>query len=354
MLFRYPENATSNNWIHECLCETVQGIHNAVDDGIPMSVFPENLPEPYRDQLSGRTALRGHLREYNQAIRRLTKPERDQVLDALEGQNRIPGLLAGTEVCADLANLPSPVHLPISELFGYGFRLLTELGVRDEFYACIYGSLEDRVCPFCGTEILAAPGGPREDLDHYLPRSIYPFASANLRNLVPMGTRCNSRYKLSINLLFHSDGTRRRAIDPFASQVVPLELSLDQSQPFSEPDARVPRWAVRFTPESEEVATWESVFSCRERYERDHLDPEYSGWLRSFAHAAHRSGKSAQSDEGVIERLAWWEGIQRYNGLKDRSFLRAATFRMLRLHCEAGNRRLLDLLLDLLNPGAEV
>lgn len=60
-----------------------------------------------------------------------------------------------------------------------------------------------RYCPYCNAETIYVV--PKEDgtesecyrsaLDHYLPRSRYPFFGLSLYNLIPACTRCNSCYK---------------------------------------------------------------------------------------------------------------------------------------------------------------
>ena len=55
------------------------------------------------------------------------------------------------------------------------------------------------VCPFCNEEkiniVIGRNKSSRPDLDHYLPRSKYPFLSVSLYNLIPVGKRCNSHFK---------------------------------------------------------------------------------------------------------------------------------------------------------------
>ena len=94
------------------------------------------------------------------------------------------------------------------------------------------------MCPFCGCEYFDAPGAPREDLDHYLPKSLYPFAAANLRNLVPMGMKCNERYKLAQDILRDAAGVRRRSFDPYAERQI--KVILDNSVPLAARTAKRP------------------------------------------------------------------------------------------------------------------
>jgi len=72
--------------------------------------------------------------------------------------------------------------------------------------------LNKYVCPFCGLERYKNVLGPRrEDFDHYLHKSAYPLAAANMKNLVPACGICNQDYKGSKDVL--ADGA---AFYPYA------------------------------------------------------------------------------------------------------------------------------------------
>jgi len=352
VLFGFPIAATGNNWLHECVCHAVRAIHSAIDHGRRFPGWPTLLPARHRRELKPRTRLRDRLKAYDSALRGLTKAERALVLDALDTENRIAELLSGAIECVRLIDLPQAIQTPIRELFGCAFELLTDLGIRDEMYEAIYVASSDHVCPFCGTEYFDAPGASRESLDHYLARSVYAFASANLRNLVPMGHKCNSGYKLATDLLRCADGAPRVAFDPYLH--IKLDMSLDASEPFGGSNPHTPKWQIQFEPDPPAVSTWDEVFAVRERYCRDHLDPSFASWLSLFGKWARISGVSTDTDQAMIRALRRYEEYWTECGMQDRAFLKAAVFRMLRLHCEAGHARLLGHLRNLVAPPTQV
>lgn len=57
------------------------------------------------------------------------------------------------------------------------------------------------VCPYCNNEdietINEKGAEARPDLDHFFPKSKFPFLALTLSNLIPAGTRCNQKYKKS-------------------------------------------------------------------------------------------------------------------------------------------------------------
>ncbi|ODU46224.1 hypothetical protein [uncultured Aquimonas sp.] len=347
MFFGYPLAATQNNWLHECVLAAVKNVHALVDAGKRYPAWPNILPDKYREMLKSRTGLRDRFKAYNLALRTLSsKGERDGVLAAVTDQNRIEELLSNACNCVALEALPAAIREAVTALFDFAFALLTDLGVRDEHYKAIYDSAIAHVCPFCGTEYFDAPGAPREALDHYLAKSRYPFAAANLRNLVPMGHKCNSNYKLAIDLLFDGDGVRRVAFDPYNH--TEIKLVLDDSDPFDGSTPAMPCWTIKFEPDVPAVLTWDAVFSIRERFRRDHLDEGYPAWLWDFRNWAQSAQQPSDTDADLIEALKRYERFCAGGGMRERAFLKAAVFRMLRLRCEEGNDRLKQLLRDLL------
>jgi len=65
-----------------------------------------------------------------------------------------------------------------------------------------------RVCPYCNrqyiTPVYSDQGRLRADLDHFLPKSIYPYFSMSLYNLVPTCKTCNQALKKDIDFSFGS------------------------------------------------------------------------------------------------------------------------------------------------------
>ena len=351
MLFGYSVEATEDNWVHDCLCEIIRAVHNSMQANQEPAGWPNIIPAPYRVKLNGRTGLRNRLVTYMEALATLNPAEQNQVLHALDSQNEIGALLSCACDCAAISDLPQPIREPVKDLLHFSFKLLTGFGVRDDQYTTIYDSLPYHVCPFCGCEYFDAPGAPREALDHYLPESKYPFAAANLRNLVPMGNKCNSRYKLAQDILISDDGVRRRSFDPYNH--AEIQVSLENSEPFAGTNGQLPGWQIEFEPNNEETNTWDDVFHIRERYKRDVLDPSFKRWLDNFGSWCRSATVTPDSGEQLAEVIERYYGYMESLGFGDRAFLKAAVFKMLLRHCEQGNQRLITFLLVLVKQYVE-
>lgn len=65
--------------------------------------------------------------------------------------------------------------------------------------------LDVRYCPYCNAETVGTahlPSGKLvPDIDHILPKGVYPLLSLSLYNLVPVCNRCNSRFKKEYDML---------------------------------------------------------------------------------------------------------------------------------------------------------
>lgn len=345
MLYGYPAEATAENWLHETLCVVVNAVNTKVAANEDYPKWPLIIPKGHREALKRKHGLKSRVKDFNDAFRGLTDGEKAIVIQSLNDQNNISTLLTCESHCSCLDDLPVSIREPIKELFIFAFDLLSDLGIRDRHYSLIYDAAAYHVCPFCGLEYFDAPGAPREDYDHYLWKDSYTFAAVNLRNLAPMGGKCNSGYKKTQDMLKDEGGIRRRSYDPYNNTGV--AVSLDGSVPFEGKDGQ-PRWQIEFAPATEESATWDKIFHIRERYVRDVLDPDFKGWLRAFRTWCRSAEVAPTTGAEVIEALDRYIVTLEDQGLSDRAFLKAAVFRMMKGHCIQNNQRLIEFLLTVL------
>lgn len=358
MLFGYPIAATSDNWLHECLCQILHSIHSNLASGNTVTEWSKIIPESYRNKLKSRITRHGGLGDklngYQTALATLTASEQNRILQAFNDQNNIALLLSCQCDCEAIIDLPSAIHDSVKILFKYAFDILTDMEIRQKQYRIIYESIPSHVCPFCGCEPFEALGiGSRhESLDHYLLKDSYPFAGANLRNLIPMGYKCNSQYKHTQNILYKIDGTRRRAVDPYNHQTI-VKISLDNSEPFAGNIGKLveplPRWEIDFNSDSEEIATWDEVFHIRERYAR-YLDAEFISWVIAFG-KKHQRKNITNSDQKLVDAIEEYASDCELDGFGGEAFLKAAVFRMLHTHCKKGNPRLIPFIKDVIRWG---
>lgn len=344
MLFCYPISAVSDNWLHDCINDVMRSIHHLVTSSSSYN-WPDVIPVAYRSRLSGRNSLNEKLTAYYKKLKKINSADREKIIQAFTNQNRIADLLSCVCDADTINDLPVTIKKEVIDLFNYLFGLLTDLGIRDVQYAEIYRGIPSKLCPFCGDEFFSAVGAPREDLDHYLLKSVYPFAAANLNNLVPMGGKCNRQYKKQIDILRKDDGTRRRSLNPY--NCVPIRISLNNSVPFAGSDGRLPRWVIDFSSTTEETETWNEIFKLKERYQRDILDIGFWDWIMECFKFCKMFSVPITTKTEIINAIEKYALAMEAIGLNDRSFIKAAAFRMLHTHCVNGNERLFEIINDI-------
>jgi hypothetical protein len=323
--------------------EIIQQALAAIDGGLQPTSWPECIPDQRRPRLRRFTELRERLRDFMSCYADLAPAERARVRQAIEDQNEFEDLFSGGRIADVRDQLPGTIGLVAESLFEKAFRMLGALGIRDQNYERFIELVEHRICPFCGCEYfegverkMTAEGeetlaGKREPLDHYLALSLYPFAGANARNLIPIGWRCNSSYKQAQDMLRTRTGVRRVCFDPYAA--APAQISLVHTRLFARPDD-MPDWHVELIGAPDGVAAWDDVFDIRRRYVDYHLDSVYNGTLKNFGVLCRKYPHIIA--DGVINGFVHLADLSRSNGLSDRAFLFTAVYDLLIERCRAG------------------
>lgn len=159
-----------------------------------------------------------------------------------------------------------------SKLYSCGFFNLKL--VRDAIGANLHDHYNDFAkendlpcCPFCGLQPMDNEYDPtREAYDHYLPSSVYPFNSVNLKNLAPSCYKCNSQNKGAKDPLLDDAGNPRRAFFPYSKSRYDIEISLQFLS-----HSRLPQQASEVVVDieclgyEEELETWNHLYKIKKR-----------------------------------------------------------------------------------------
>lgn len=288
MLNCYPLEASNENWLHEAVLSLVKAVHQKLDANEVINStkntwnnLVELIPnEDNRNLIKATHGIRDRLFKYKDVLVSLNQQQRQIVLQTIDSQNSIVELLNGTKPIALINNSHPELHNEAQELFVFCFGKLTDFEVRHRQYKIIFDSLPDKICPFCGIDRVMNPEDTAQDQDHYLAKSIYPFAAVNMRNLVPMCRCCNRDYKKDADVLLNALGQRREVFDPY--NCTPPEISLNNSSLIASASPIRFDWNIEFLTNQEEAETWDEVFSIRKRYKRDILEVYFDKWLDGF------------------------------------------------------------------------
>jgi len=345
MLFAFSPNGLDLNWLNPTIIGIIRVGFSSIDSGgLPID-WPNCVPPSQRERLKSHFGFRGKLTTLWQAYRALTADQKTVLKDAIEEQTNLPAVLGNDEPCTAISGLPSDMRHAVDDIFRYMFDLLAsckENGkfIRDIHYSFIYNALSEKLCPYCGLNYFRAPGAPRHALDHFMPISLYPFVGADLRNLPPMCDECNTHFKRVSDVLFDSQGRRRRCSDPYAGPTYHIRLA--SSVLFAgnvKSGYRLPRWQIDFVgAPPEQAETWDEVYKIRERYTRDILDENFLSWVQHFAaFFINRNGRGRTAFEVAGELPRYIDDIIQYR-IADRAFLKLEAFRLIHAGCESPNQ----------------
>lgn len=139
---------------------------------------------------------------------------------ASEIKNQLKSLISkksGNHIFSDEEKILYPEWVnKLATLFNY--EAMSQVFGRD-----ITNGMDLDVCPYCNNEdietIIAEGAETRPDLDHYYPKSKFPFLALTLSNLIPAGSRCNQKYKKAHAMLGYVhpyiDGIRHNPLFDF-------------------------------------------------------------------------------------------------------------------------------------------
>lgn len=143
-----------------------------------------------------------------------------------------------------------------------------EVGTLADYYNCFVTQNNADVCPFCGLSALDSTFDPtRDEFDHFLPKSKYPFNSVNLKNLVPACKKCNQDHKKAKDPLHDSNGNRRKTFYPFATNLpsINVSVSINGNWLTEQSAANI---SIDLGPQSHqaEIDVWDYLYNIRQRY----------------------------------------------------------------------------------------
>ncbi len=200
----------------------------------------------------------------------------------------------------------------------------------DELYdkclgiACFYKQFEDidiyykflvgrkTICNCCGVStILNKYHKHRSALDHYLPKSVYPFVSINFKNLMPICDTCNSKYKLATDTLLITEKrgtkiiseTKVKAFYPFSKTKHTIDININFLKKYDrniEPNDM----QITFTNAlaQDKVDNWERVFCISDNYKALCCSEDMDSYIEEQYMAEMNNGKSHTDYIGLLEK----------------------------------------------------
>lgn len=196
----------------------------------------------------------------------LTTDARKSIKDAFEANNEIEILCNGARPIY-LKDLPDQVEDYMKPLLVKFYEELLKKakvpGTKKDYYEKLIKENQFQYCPCCGLiDFEQEDSKYREAFDHYLPKSEYPFASVNFKNLVPLCYKCNSDRKNTKDPIEND----RKAFYPFANEehCISITLEIDKTKDIDK--LQRADLKVKLTGDEDKIKTWDWLFDISERY----------------------------------------------------------------------------------------
>lgn len=117
-------------------------------------------------------------------------------------------------------------------------------------------------CPICGIQSIYQDFN--NSVDHYLTKSNYAFLSVNEKNLVPMCSDCNSKFKTVSDVLY--DGTlRKKAFYPYGIYDSEINVIINKVE-YDNGTIKEVDITIKSNKYPEEAEQWQRVFRILDRY----------------------------------------------------------------------------------------
>jgi hypothetical protein len=284
--------------------------------------------------------LGGLLKSIFEEYKQLHKSSRDLITLGFRNNNLIEKLCAGEIEPIHYIDIPEPLRAHLEDLFIYLYTgvlnretfISQHCEMKSHFRASRELNKKYKFCPFCGLYPLSTKYDDyRDDYDHYLPKTKYPFNSVNFKNLVPMCDKCNKKYKKTKDPLFKEDdrNKRRKAFYPYDQLIDSLEFNVTVVNQGKIPiiDDVLNIEITSTLGRNEEIECWNDVFEVKKRY-IDKIKDNIEIWMGFFFEHIYKKERNkpgfnfSEIFEDYIQDLEMFH-------FEDQNFLKVAALKCL-------------------------
>ena len=254
---------TLQTLLEKVVCDVWCTACNDSCDGKLEQAFKDIYHYSYKGNL-----LKGEIERIYDIFKGMSQEEKDVIKTAWEINNNIENLCNGTAPTY-LADLPDEVENDIKPLFKWFYETLLEKGKvagdKMDYYNQLIAKNDFATCPCCGLiDFESVDSIRREAYDHYLPKAIYPFASVNFKNLIPLCYKCNSDRKSTKDPIEND----RISFYPFSTADHNIEIKLNYIADIDD-DTKGLNFndlEIILAGETDKIETWNWLFDIKDRY----------------------------------------------------------------------------------------
>jgi len=249
--------------------------------------------------------LKAPLKAIYEDVKRLGPSERTLFFDEIKNSNEIESICQGIKTPKRLSRHVKNLHKKLRDMFlnlykqvldGDAFNNKYGTTLREHFDDFSKLNADITLCPICGIgELKKHLDVTRDQYDHYLPQSFYPFSAVNFENLVPGCKECNSLdvkgdkdiVALATNhKLFFPYDSLHKGID-IAVSIVTDHIDIDQIT-----------WNIVYTNpdnKTDEITSWRTIYDIDVRY-RGFIGARVDKWYSHYWSFQSHGKTSSLSD----------------------------------------------------------
>jgi len=309
--------------LHQFLEHLVCSVWCGADDNSCESKLQDDFKKLLPYKVNKNKSLNDEVERIYEVFKGLSDDQKDTIQEAFKTNNKIEKLCNKEEIPIYLSAMHKVVKDDIKPLFKWCYENLLDkaevAGEKLQYYKDLIDENGFDECPCCGLidfESIDPDNDYREDYDHYLPKSKYPFASVNFENLVPLCHKCNSKRKESKDPIEND----RSAFYPFkiGDHDIGITIEVDKDQDIEKLAKKDLRFI--FTGDDDKIETWDWLFDINSRY-NDKLRPKVKTLIREMKNRYRQSKKENQGksftdiiDQEIenyqIDRFSDWKFIK--------------------------------------------
>ena len=272
MLRTFSYIVTDHHKLHDFVMEFFNSIEFSTEDyhtGLYNDEFYTNLVSRHPKILEAKfKAIYNVIREWDQV-------DRSTLCESIRQSNQIEAICKGTVAATLLEDVPEEIRNDVDELFN---SLYEKILKKSDHFKTYYGKVlahfkelkkapnDFVMCPACGIKgVETIHDDDRDQYDHYLAKSIYPFSTVNFQNLVPICQKCNSiQVKGDIDIINETTGV---AFYPYATDHKGITISITISE--DKPEINEIGYTFTYTnPDGygNEIESWKTIFKIESRH----------------------------------------------------------------------------------------
>lgn len=278
----------------ECVQEKLNEFVLAFFDKIEFEngVFDDIFFEPdFKDiAISHRKIIRGRCKEIYDVIKNKSQADKTALCDEIRNSNNIQNICSGNYTPKIFGKNETGIYKLLKEFFidlyeqvldgdAFNEKFNTSLKEHSQKFSEFNSNLT--LCPLCGIgELKKQFDTIRDQYDHYLPISLYPFSAVNLRNLVPTCEGCNSTtvkgnkdvVTISRGKLFFLYQENYNGIT-LTCNIISDHVDIDNIE-----------WEITYVnPDgyADEIESWKSIYCIEKRY-RGYIKGRIGKWYKHY------------------------------------------------------------------------